>query len=250
MTRLVGTTLILLVALLASTSGAFAQQAALRDRGFIVVNGGYQVASHDLETSSTFRVNLEDAQLTTDYEVKGGPTFDVAGGIGVWRRLVVGAGLTRFSRSTPSTLSGSVPHPFFFNQPRAVTGDVTGLTHDELAVHVQARITAPVGSRLQIAAFGGPSWFQVTQGIVTSFTWNESYPFDSASFASAVTERAKGSQLGFNAGADVAFYFTRRMGVGGGMQYSSATVELEGAGSAQEAKAGGVNVGGGLRVRF
>lgn len=250
MTRLPHTTLMLLVAVLASAPSAFAQRGTWQERGFILVNGGYQVLSHDFETASTFRANLEDANLTTDYEVKGGPTFEVAGGIGVWRRLTVGVGLNRFSRSTPSTLSGSVPHPFFFNRPRAVTGDVTGLKHDELAVHVQARATAPIGSRLQVAAFGGPSWFQVTQGIVTNFTWSESYPFDEASFASATTERATGSKLGFNAGADVAFFFTRQMGVGGGIQYSSATVELEGAGSVQEAKAGGVNMGVGLRLRF
>jgi len=248
MTRLSRT--ILLVAVLASTPCAFAQQGVLQDRGFILVNGGYQVMSHDFEASSTFRANVEDAHLATDYEVKGGLAFDVAGGMALWRRLTVGGGLTRFSRSTPSTLSGDVPHPFFFNRPRTVTGEVTGLKHEELAVHVQARVTAPIGSRLQVAAFGGPSWFQVTQGIVTTFTWNESYPFDSASFASAVTERAKGSKLGFNTGADVAFFFTRQLGAGGGIQYSSATVELEAAGNVQEAKAGGVNVGGGLRLRF
>lgn len=250
MTRLLRTTLILLVAVLASAPCTFAQQGVLQDRGFVVVNGGYQVISHDFEASSTFRANVEDAHFATEYEVKGGPAFDVAGGVALWRRLTVGVGLTRFSRSTPSTLSGDVPHPFFFNRPRTVTGQVTGLKHEELAVHVQARVASPVGPRLQVAAFGGPSWFQVTQGIVTTFTWNESYPFDSASFAGAVTERAKGSKLGFNTGADVAFFFTRQLGVGGGVQYSSATVELETASNVQEAKAGGLHIGGGLRLRF
>jgi hypothetical protein len=250
MTRLLHTMVVFLVAVCASAASALAQQAAFQDRGFILVNGGYQVLSQDFQTASTFRVNVEDANVTTDYEVKGGPTFDVAGGIAVWRRLIAGAGVTRFSRTTASTLNGSVPHPFFFNRPRTVTGDVAGLEHDELAVHVQLRATAPIGPRLQVAAFGGPSWFQVKQDIVTTFTWNESYPFDSATFASAVSERAKGSKLGFNAGTDIAFFLTKQLGVGGGIQYSSATVELDAAGGSQEIKAGGVNVGGGLRVRF
>jgi hypothetical protein len=250
MTRLLHTTLILLIPALASAPPAFAQPGTLLGRGFIVVNGGYQMTGHDFGKASTFRANAEDGSFTTDYEVKGGPTFDVAGGVPLWRRLAVGVGMTRFSRSTPSTLSGSVPHPFFFNRPRSVTGDVAGLKREELVVHVQALAIAPIGSRLQVMAFGGPSFFQVKQGMVTTFTWAESYPFDDASFGSATTASAKGSKVGFNAGADVAFFFSRQVGVGGTIQFSGATVEIDGAGGIQEVKAGGAKAGGGLRLRF
>lgn len=250
MTRTLHTTLILFITALVLAPSAFAQQGTFLGRGFIVVNGGYQMSSHDFEKTATLRANVEDGSFTTDYEVKGGPTFDVAGGATLWRLLAVGVGVTRFSRSTPSTLSGLVPHPFFFNRPRSVTSAVAGMEREEFAVHLQARAIVPIGSRLQVMAFGGPSFFQVKQGMVTTFTWAESYPFDDASFGSATTVSAKGSKVGFNAGVDLAFFFSRQVGVGGTIQFSGATVEIDGAGAIQEVKVGGARAGGGLRLRF
>ena len=250
MTRLLHTAPMVLIALLASAPLAVAQQRTPAGRGFIAVNGAYQMTSRNFEHASTLRANAEEGRFTTDYEVQGGPAFDVAGGAQVWRRLAVGVGVTRFSRSTPSTLSGSVPHPFFFNRPRPVTGDVGGVRREELAVHVQARAIVPAGRRLEVMAFGGPSFFQVTQGMVSSFTWADSYPFDDARFGTAVTSRAKGSKVGFNAGADVAYFFSRRIGLGSTIQFSGATVAIEGAAGVQEVNAGGTKAGGGLRLRF
>ena len=250
MTRILTTTLIVLIGALASAPSVLAQVRTLAGRGFIVVNGGYQVGSHDFEQVSTLRANVEDGSFTTDYEVKSGPSFDVAGGATVWRRLAVGVGVTRFSRSTPSTLNGSVPHPFFFNRPRTVSGDIAGLKREELAIHVEAIATAPIGRRLQVMAFGGPSFFRVKQGVVSTFAWSESYPYDEASFSSATTVDADGSKIGFNVGGDVAFFFSRQVGVGGSIRYSVATVEIDMAGGTHDVKAGGVQAGGGLRLRF
>ncbi len=250
MTRFLYTILVFSLATLGTASSAFAQRGTFLGRGFIVVNGGYQVTGHNFERASVIRANTEDGNFTTDYEVKSGPSFDVAGGATLFRNLAVSAGVTRFSRSTPSALTGSVPHPFFFNRPREVTSGVMGLDRQELAVHVQARALAPIGSRLQVMAFGGPSFFHVKQGVVTTFTWTESYPFDTAAFDRASIVSAKGSRIGFNVGADLAFFFSRQVGIGGTVQFSGATVDLNGEGSTQEVKAGGTTVGAGLRLRF
>jgi len=183
--------------------------------------------------------------------VKGGQTFDASGGGVLWRRLGVGVGVSRFSVVTPGSLRASIPHPFFFNQARAVSGDVADLKREELAVHVQARGIFPVGTRVQVMVFGGPSFFQVEQGVVTDYTYSESYPYDDASFSSATTTTASVSKMGFNAGGDVAFFFTRQVGVGATVQFSGVTVKLPGVlGSTQEVKVGGGQAGVGLRLRF
>lgn len=241
---------ILILGLLASASSAFAQQPMFPRRGFIDVNGGYQMTSNDFESRATFNVNAEEARFTTNYEVRSGPTLDVAGGATVWRRVALGVGVTRFSRSTAGTLDGSVPHPLSFDRPRSVTGDVTGLKRDEFAVHVQTRAVVPIGSRLQLMAFGGPSYFRVTQAMVSAFTWTDSYPFDAASFTGATTATGKGASLGFNGGLDLAFFFSRQFGVGSTVQFAAATVRIESSASTQEVKAGGGKAGAGLRVRF
>jgi hypothetical protein len=166
----------------------------------------FQSASNDLQDTTTLRVNAEDGSLATSYTVGSGPAFDVSGGFLVLRNLGVGVGLTRFSTSTVTTVNASVPHPFFFNQPRAVTGEVGG-SREELAVHVQVRGVFPVNRRVTVSVYGGPSFFQVDQDIVDDVNYTEAYPFDAA------------MQMTLPSGTS-------------------------------DVKAGGVQVGGGLRLRF
>ena len=225
--------------------------AARTDRIFVSINGAYQIGGEDFGETVTFRENAEDGRFSTDYSVKSGPAFNISAGGLVWQRLAVGVGVSRFSHSTPTVLTASVPHPFFFNQPRAVTGDIGGLTREELAVHVQARVMIPVSTRIQAMVFGGPSFFHVKQGIVNDFEITEAYPYDVVTFSRGVTSSVSKSKVGFNLGADVSYFFNRRLGVGGMAQYAGTTIDVPSAGSGTiEVKAGGFQVGGGLRLRF
>lgn len=219
------------------------------ERIFVSVNGMFQSGSNDFQDTSTLRVNAEDGSLTTNYTVGSGPAFDVAGGVLLLRNLGVGVGLTRFSTSTVTTVNASVPHPFFFNQSRAVTGDVNG-SREELAIHVQVRGVFPVNRRVTVAVFGGPSFFQVDQTIVDDVNYTEAYPFDTATYSSAVSSAQSSSGTGVNVGGDVAFFFGPNVGVGVGVQYSSATVQMTLPSGASDVRAGGAQVGGGLRLRF
>jgi len=240
----------ILIVIAAAASPAFAQTSPV-PRGFLVVNGGYQLTANDFSDGATKRENGEDGRFDTTYTVKGGPSFDVAGGATVWRSLGVGVGVSRFSVSTPTDMTASVPHPFFFNRPRSIGGEVPGLKREELAVNVQVAGMFPIGARMQAMLFGGPSFFQVKQGVVTDFTYSESYPYDVATFSSAATNSASVSKTGFNAGADVAFFFTRQLGVGGTVQFAGTSVDLPaGGGQTQSVKVGGGRAGGGLRLRF
>jgi hypothetical protein len=216
---------------------------------FLSVNGLFQVTSNDFDDSATVRINAENGRFDTDYDVGGGPAFDVSGGVVVWRQLAVGVGLTGFSTSTLTTINAQIPHPFFFNQSRNVTGEFEG-DRSELAVHVQAKWIAPVNSNLLVTIFGGPSFFQVEQSIVDDLEYTESYPFDTATFSQAIANTQSESTIGFNDGGDVAYYFSNQVGVGGIVQYSGATVEMTVPSGTADVKAGGLQAGGGLRLRF
>ena len=99
--------------------------------------------------------------------------------------------------------------------------------------------------------FGGPSFFQVKQGVITDFTISESYPYDDATFRAATMTAADASKIGFNAGGDVAFFFAKQVGVGGTVQFAGTTISLPAAGGAsRDVKVGGGKAGGGLRLRF
>jgi hypothetical protein len=222
------------------------------DRFFISVDGAYRAASEDFSEDVTFRENAESGRFSTDYDVKSGPAFDVSGGALIWRNVGVGVGVTSFSRSVPTAFSASVPHPFFFNRARQVSGDVSGLKREETTVHLQARVRLTQSRRLQTMAFGGPSFFSVNQDVVNDFTITETYPYDEAAFNSGVTRTVSESKIGFNVGTDVGYFFTRQVGVGGTVQWAGTTMDIpasSGTGTFQ-IKIGGFSAGGGLRLRF
>jgi hypothetical protein len=222
------------------------------DRVYISINGAFQMGGEDFGETVSFVENAENGTFTTDYTVESGPALNISGGALVWRNIGVGVGVTRFSRSTPLSLTASVPHPFFFNRAREVGGEVGGLTREELAVHIQMRAMFTPSPKIQGMVFGGPSFFSVKQDIVNDFEFTEAYPYDTATFNRGLTTTADESKVGFNVVADVGYFFTRQVGVGGTVQWSGTTIEVSGSGGTGtfELKAGGLQAGGGLRLRF
>jgi hypothetical protein len=228
---------------------AAAARPALTDKVFVSVNGVFQVGANDFSDSQTIRENAENGRFDTAYTVGAGPAFDVSASAVVWRSLAVGAGVSRFSKSTATAVNASVPHPFFFNQPRSVTGEFSG-TRQELAVHVQVRGVFPVSNRVHVTVFGGPSFFTVEQSIVDDFEYTEAYPYDAATFNRAVASTQSESKVGVNVGGDVSVFFNRQVGVGVSFQYAGATVQMAVPSGTADVKAGGGQIGGGLRLRF
>ena len=143
--------------------------------------------------------------------------------------LGFGVGLTYHDKPGDGTVTASVPHPFFFNQPRSVSGQATGLGRSELGINFDAVWLAPAADRVQLLLLAGPSVIRVTQELVTDISVRSSYPFDQATFDSVASSQQTKSSLGFNAGADLAYMFTSRIGVGGSIQYSHARATLSAA---------------------
>lgn len=217
----------------------------------ISVNGGAQVSSHKFTQTSTLRVNQEDGSVEADYTSKGAPLFDVGGGVKLQDRLWVTVAFSSFSKKSGADVSARIPHPLVFNQLRSVDGTISGVTHKETAVHADAMWTLPVPGKLNVGVFAGPTFFSVGQDLVSSVAYTETYPFDSATFTGAPTTRGKKSVVGFNAGADVSMFLTERLGVGGLVRFSGATAKIgTPLGGSVSVKAGGLEVGGGIRLRF
>ena len=241
--------LVAAIAVLAAPAAARAQAGVDAFRGFVSVNGGYQMTSNDFTDGAVFRENSEDGRFDAAYGVPRGRTFAVSGGGRVWRWLGVGAGFSRYSQSTTATLTGAVPHPFFFNRPRAFGSDITGLKREELALNFQLRAVVPV-KQVEVSVFGGPSLLRVKQAAVTSISYRDEYPYEEV-LVGAQQTTIDASGPGFNAGMDVAVFFARQIGVGLSVQYAGATLNLPSSGEGlAQIKAGGIQTGGGLRLRF
>jgi hypothetical protein len=240
------TLLACLTAMLGATP-ARAQPSPLTDRTYVTVSGWYQAGSAsftDVVRPVTF---AEPARVDTTYSVKAAAGFDASGGVRLWRNLAVGVEVSHFSKSGRGSVAAQMPHPFFFNRPRSVSGDASDLARAETAVHAQLAWMVSLKPRWQLAITGGPSWFTIDQDLVTEVTLTQSYPYDTAEFAGVMSARRSASHIGFNAGGDLDYMPRRHVGVGIGVAFSHATVPLN---DTMSVDAGGVHVGGGIRFRF
>lgn len=231
--------------LLAPAAGA----QSVAPRGLVTINGGLQSPSRTFSDSFTFEVNVEEATVRTNYEVTSGPFFDGGFSIRLLGPIGAGVGFSRFSRTETAKVSGTIPHPFFFDRGREIAGDAD-VKRNETAVHAQVVAFLPAGDRVLVVLSAGPSFFSVEQSLVTGVAYDESYPFDEASFRSATVRLERRDQVGFNAGADVVVRLGGSFGVGGMIRYAAATVDFTIDDRTRSLEAGGLQAGGGIRIVF
>jgi hypothetical protein len=236
---------VVIVLVLAGCAPARAQL-AWGDHGYASISGTVQPSASFSQTVRPIDF-VEASVVDTSYKTPTIPGFDVAVGARVWRNLAIGVDVSFFSKTIGGSVSAQVPHPFFFNRPRAVSGDASGVTREETAAHLQALWMLPLRSRWQLSIAGGPSWFMVGQDLVSGVTVTQTYPYDTATFASATTVHRSGSRLGFNAAADVSYGLRPYVGVGFGVMFSRASIPID---DTLTLDAGGARVAGGLRFRF
>ena len=224
--------------------------AAAQIGGYVSFNGGTQATSTSFDDNVVFPEFREDADFDAAYGVGTGTVFDGGGGVRLANGLGFGLGVSRFNKVDPVSIDARVPHPFFFDRPRSLSGSRPDLTRQETAVHVEVRWFAPVSDAMELSVFGGPTFFDLQQDLVTSIAYEHSYPYDEASFGSASTTALSASAVGFHAGADIGFFFSEAVGVGALLRYSAASIDLPSDDGAVPVDAGGFHVGGGLRLRF
>jgi hypothetical protein len=221
------------------------------ERVLISVNGAFQPTKNAFDYRFEFRRNVEDGSTSVSSPSDGGFVFDGGVGYRLIKNFGVGVAFSSFTHDNTATTTSQFPHPFFFNQPRDVTGEVPNITRTERAVHVQAMFMWAATRSLRIVFSGGPSFFNVEQHVVTEVTISESFPFDRANFNGAHTDRPKESAPGFNVGADAFWMLAPHIGAGGLVRFSRTSVDLPvPTNRTISVDAGGVYAGGGLRLVF
>ena len=262
---------------LTGAAPALAQAPAGDARAFININGGLQALTGSFSENVVFpelggvyggvgdpndplslsgAAAHEQARFESDYRFKKGTLFDVSGGVRIASYFGLGVGVSRFNIQETASVSAQVPHPFFFtrdslNRDRSISGASPPLTRSEWAVHLQALVTVPATRSFTVTVFGGPTFFAVQQQLVTDVNFTHAYPFDTATFSSTAIDRESGSTVGFNVGADVAYYFTGNVGIGWLTRYSRAMAELRSSGDGTvDIDVGGLHTALGLRLRF
>ncbi len=227
------------------TAPAASSAPVIAERAIVSINASYLTASRTFDDTRTFDLYAEQGSFTTDYDVEASVGIDAGAFVRVWQNLAAGVAFTSHKDDGDLVIEGSVPHPLLFNQPRSIEGTVPG-TREETAVHLQVAFIVPVNKKLRVVVFGGPSFFTVKQSVVTGIDYDEAYPYDEATFSGADVSVEEENKTGFNVGADVGYFFTKNVGVGGIVRFSQTKVTF----SLGEVDAGGAMVGGGVRFRF
>lgn len=239
------------VAAAAPSAEAQPSAAPVLPRAVASLGAAWQATTRSFGDSFMFDQYAEQAKVEVDYEVNAGPVYEGGLGVRVWRAFGLGVSVSKFKDTAAAKVTGSVPHPFFFNRSRSVDGDQTGISRDETSVHAQAMFFVRASSHVLVVVSGGPSFVTARQEFVHDVNWDESYPFDTATFRSADVRQQSGNALGFNAGADVIFRIGRSFGLGGLVRYTQATIDLEPAvGRTVQVETGGLQAGAGIRIFF
>ena len=237
------------VAAFALPSAAVGQDAGWDGRVRVGINGGIQTASNTIHQAFTLQKNLEGASMTADIALKREPLFDAGLVVRVTGQFGVGVAVSYAMRDVNADVGARIPHPFFFDQPRAVTGTAT-VSRAETTTPVDAVWMMP-SRKVDVLLSAGPSLFYVIQTLVTDVLYMDAYPYDKATFTAAPTTNARKTVAGFNVGADVTVKLSAHVGVGGLLRFSrSSATFTAGTDNAVTSDVGGLQAGGGVRVGF
>lgn len=230
--------------------GAPAAAQSASDRFVVSINAGIQTTARHLSDHFEFERNIETATVDVRYPSGSGVLVDGGVGIRLWKRLGAGLAVSRFTHDGSAHVEAAIPHPFLLKQPRAISGEASSITRTETGVHLQLLYTIASSRRFRLTLSGGPSRLELRQELVSDVLYDESYPYDTATFRSATTHVSTASKMGGNAGFDVSWMLARHFGVGGMARFTRSSMDLTADTRHIRVEAGGVQAGAGVRVMF
>jgi hypothetical protein len=251
------------LALLFGLAAATPAAAQYEERAFISANVGLQLPLNSpFHQDASYPYRQETAVVGAVYTIPTKMVYDVAAGGMITYRVGISFGYSQFKADNTAVFNASIPHPTVFNQPASASFTTPGqLQHRETFLHADLVYAPVVGESVNVKLFGGPSYARIRQDFIEHFDLTENFNLISLAYSVVITgtqqRRAQATGVGFNAGADVSYFFSEHVGVGGLARYVSASPSVTNVlgtavGSAQTSNAsgGGITGGGGLRFRF
>jgi hypothetical protein len=246
-------TALVMAGLLAGVNDAAAQTD--ESRFFLSVSGAFEPGSQTYADDGTFSLYDETGRLSVSSDdISSGAVLDFGVGVRVMGNFTLGANFHRTTSLAEASVSGQAPHPIFFSRPRSFSATVPDMKRTEQALHLSLGYRLALGEKLDVQIYGGPSQFRFTQDVVNSVVISEAgSAFTTVNVTNQSTTR-KANAWGGHVGADVSYPVyrsgTTSFRLGGYVRYAEASSDFLVVSNSVTTKIGGVQFGGGLRVRF
>lgn len=223
-------------------------------RFYINVNGAFEPGTQTYADDGTFRLYDENGRLSVASEVSSGAVLDFSAGARVTGNFTVGLGFHRTSSSDEATVSGTAPHPIFFDRPRSFSQTLSDLTRTEQALHISVGYLVKVGEKLDLHITAGPSQFRFAQQVPGSVTITETGSSFTTVNATVAIEQRKRNAWGGHVGADLSYPIyeagATQLRLGGYVRYAEASSSFVVVTNTASTKIGGIQYGAGVRIRF
>lgn len=203
--------------------------------------------------TSTFSATLkqreyaEDGSFTGSYKVKAAPGAGIDLQYNLTPRFGVRAGFQTFSRKSDATFEAQIPHPFYFNQQRKVSGAQSGLGFSESAMTLTGVYRGGSG-KWKVNVEAGAAFFTVNATVADRVNFGDVYPYDTATFSGVASSKRKVSPIGVAVGIEVGRQLSNAVAVVAGGRFTGGSGDLDIAGAKVNVKAGGAQARIGLRL--
>jgi len=197
--------------------------------------------------TQTVKDYAEDGTLKSSYEVGSAPgaAFDLQ--YNLKKSFGVRVGFQTFSRKSTGTFDAQIPHPFFFNKPRSVSGTQSDLGFSESAFSVTAVYRGGSG-KWKLNIEGGPAFFSVDATVADRINYGDVYPYDVVTFSGVSSSKKKVSPVGFALGIEIGRELSNAVSVVAQGRFSQASGDIDVNGQKMNVKAGGAQARIGLRI--
>lgn len=222
---------------LAGSSGAWAQTPT--GKVFLDVNVGAQAPSQTLETNATLPLFGETASVAAVQTIGSASIIDVRIGYRVTPPFAVAFAVSGRKDQSDARAVASVPSPILFGSPTILNLTTSGLNRREIGYHIEFVWFLPLSDKLELSVFGGPSFIHLQQAVTAAAVTGQT--------VSVSSTNETGTAAGANGGVDVTYLLSDRYGVGAFVRYAGGSLDFP---STSGVRVGGVQTGGGLRVRF
>ena len=216
-----------------------------------MINGGYQPSTTSFDDSFTFTLYQETGTTETSYPVGAGAIFEGGASVRLWKGLALGGVISHFTVDSPATVTSSVPHPFFLQRPRQVTGEPEGIAPRGDRHPHSGAVSVPACSD------GCTSSWPAARASSTSSrrssstsTMRKNSPTTPRRSRASTRSGRTGTATGFNAGVDFQWMFNPNLGVGALVRITKATVDLIVDNRTIQVDAGGTQIAAGIRLAF